>query len=133
MRSRPLPSPPWRAVPPAPLAHDSPSPSRASPCRASSAPPLAAHLAEARDRGRLCVLAGTASGHVEGARGYATEAGAPGPIIIRGGRDETGPRANVLAWAEPLELAVSVVPGADHFFHRKLHLIRRIIESQWKP
>ena len=52
---------------------------------------------------------------------------------MHGDRDETVPLANVLAWAEPLELAVSVVPGADHFFHRKLHVIRRIIESQWKP
>jgi ABC-type Na+ transport system ATPase subunit NatA len=37
----------------------------------------------------------------------------------------------VLAWAEPLDLAVSVVPGTDHFFHRKLHLIRDIIHRAW--
>jgi len=24
-----------------------------------------------------------------------------------------------------------VVAGADHFFHRRLHVIRRIIERQW--
>ena len=79
------------------------------------------------------VLVGTAAGYVEGARSYVTEAVAPDTIVIHGDRDETVPLANVLAWAEPLELAVSVVPGADHFFHRKLHVIRRIIESQWKP
>jgi alpha/beta superfamily hydrolase len=25
-----------------------------------------------------------------------------------------------------------VVPGADHFFHRKLHLIKRIVQAHWK-
>ena len=94
---------------------------------------LAKQLAEAGDPARRLVLVGTAAGHVEGARSYVTEAVAPDSIIIHGDRDETVPLANVLAWAEPLELAVSVVPGADHFFHRKLHVIRRIIESQWKP
>jgi hypothetical protein len=94
---------------------------------------LAKQLAEAGDPARRLVLVGTASGYVEGARSYVTEAVAPDTIVIHGDRDETVPLANVLAWAEPLDLAVSVVPGADHFFHRKLHVIRRIIESQWKP
>ena len=47
--------------------------------------------------------------------------------MIHGDRDETVRLANVLAWAEPLELPVIVIPGADHFFHRKLHIIRDII------
>jgi len=25
------------------------------------------------------------------------------------------------------------VPGADHFFHGKLHVIRKIIERAWSP
>ncbi|MEZ5615407.1 MAG: alpha/beta fold hydrolase [Rhodocyclaceae bacterium] len=94
---------------------------------------LAKRLADAGDPARRLVLIGTAAGHVEGARSYVTEAVAPDTIVIHGDRDETVPLANVLAWAEPLELAVSVVPGADHFFHRKLHLIRRIVEAQWTP
>jgi alpha/beta superfamily hydrolase len=28
-------------------------------------------------------------------------------------------------------LLVQVVPGADHFFHRKLHCIRQAITSAW--
>ena len=92
---------------------------------------LAKRLAEAGDPARRLVLVGTAAGYVEGARSYVTEAVAPDTIVIHGDRDETVPLANVLAWAEPLDLAVSVVPGTDHFFHRKLHLLRRIIESQW--
>ena len=69
---------------------------------------------------------------IEGLRRYETAAVPADTIVIHGANDETVPLANVLAWAEPLDLAVSVVPGTDHFFHRKLHLLRRIIESQWK-
>jgi uncharacterized protein len=53
-------------------------------------------------------------------------------IVIHGSIDETVPLANVLKWAEPLELPVTVVPGADHFFHRRLHVIREIITRSWR-
>jgi alpha/beta superfamily hydrolase len=77
------------------------------------------------------VLVGTAAGHVEGARQYATRAVAKDTLVIHGSADTTVPLANVLTWAEPLELPVVVVPGADHFFHRRLHLIRDIILRAW--
>lgn len=77
------------------------------------------------------VLVGTAAGHVEGARTYVTEAVAPDTIVIHGSADTTVPLANVMAWAEPLELPVTVIPGADHFFHRKLHILRNIIHAAW--
>ena len=32
----------------------------------------------------------------------------------------------------PQDLPVVVVPGADHFFHRRLHLLRAIIRNGWK-
>ena len=35
--------------------------------------------------------------------------------------------ANVLDWARPQEQPIIVIPGADHFFHGKLHLIRELI------
>ena len=94
---------------------------------------LAARLTEEGDPARRLVLVGTASGFIEGLRRYETAAVPADSIVIHGAQDETVPLANVLAWAEPLDLAVSVVPGTDHFFHRKLHLIRRIIDAQWKP
>jgi len=78
------------------------------------------------------VLVGTAAGHIEGTRQYATEAVASDTIVIHGSADETVPLANVLAWAEPMALAVIVVPGADHFFHRRLHLIRDIVTRAWR-
>jgi alpha/beta superfamily hydrolase len=52
-------------------------------------------------------------------------------ILIHGEVDETIPLIDVFDWARPQELTVQVVPGADHFFHRRLHCIRNIITSAW--
>ena len=92
---------------------------------------VAQTLAESGQAAQRLVLVGTATGHVEGARQYATRAVAKDTLVIHGAADTTVPLANVLAWAEPLELPVVVVPGADHFFHRRLHLIRDIILRAW--
>jgi alpha/beta superfamily hydrolase len=94
---------------------------------------LAKRLAEANTPARRLVLVGTAVGLVEGDRQYPIEAVPLDTLVIHGADDATVPLANVLKWAEPLELAISVIPGADHFFHRKLPLIRRIIHDAWKP
>ncbi len=93
---------------------------------------VAQALAEAGHPAQRLVLVGTAAGHVEGARQYATQAVASDTIVIHGSADETVPLGNVLAWAEPLELPVIVVPGADHFFHRRLHIIRDIVTRAWR-
>ena len=50
-----------------------------------------------------------------------------GTLVIHGERDETIPLAAVLDWARPQELPVVLVPGADHFFHRKLNVLRTIV------
>jgi hypothetical protein len=92
---------------------------------------LAQRLAVAGDPARWLVLVGTAAGFVEGARSYETEAVAPDTLVIHGSEDETVRLANVLAWAKPLEIPVVVIPGADHFFHRRLQLIRDIIHRAW--
>jgi hypothetical protein len=92
---------------------------------------LAQRLAAAGDAARWLVLVGTAAGFVEGTRSYDTEAVPQDTLVIHGSADETVRLDNVLAWAEPLELPVVVVPGADHFFHRRLHLIRGIIHRAW--
>ena len=51
----------------------------------------------------------------------------PGTLVIHGEHDETVPLAAVLDWARPQELPVVVVPGAEHFFHRKLNLLRDLV------
>ncbi|HJY75772.1 MAG TPA: alpha/beta fold hydrolase [Burkholderiales bacterium] len=53
-------------------------------------------------------------------------------LVIHGENDKTVPLAAVLEWARPQDLPVILVPGADHFFHRKLHVLRTIVTSNWK-
>jgi alpha/beta superfamily hydrolase len=53
-------------------------------------------------------------------------------LVIHGELDETVPLAAVLDWARPQDLPVVLVPGADHFFHRKLPALRGIVEHNWK-
>ena len=55
-----------------------------------------------------------------------------GTLVIHGEEDTTIPLAAVLDWARPQELPVTVVPGADHFFHRKLQVLRDFIKANWK-
>lgn len=93
---------------------------------------LAERLAAAGSPARRLVLVGTAAGFSDGSRDYASGAIAADTLVIHGAEDTTVPLAEVLRWAEPLELVVQVVPGADHFFHRKLHLIRRIVRAAWR-
>ena len=54
-----------------------------------------------------------------------------GTLVIHGEQDTTIPLAAVLDWARPQELPVTLVPGADHFFHRKLHILRDLIKGCW--
>ena len=53
-------------------------------------------------------------------------------LVIHGEHDETVPLAAVLDWARPQDLPVVLVPGADHFFHRRLHVLRAIVHANWK-
>ncbi len=52
-------------------------------------------------------------------------------ILIHGELDDTIPLTAVLDWARPQELPVIVIPGADHFFHRKLQHIKNLIVQMW--
>ena len=56
----------------------------------------------------------------------------PNTLVIHGEVDETVPLADVLDWARPQELPVIVVPGADHFFHQKLNVLRSIVQANWR-
>src|SRR5574343_34155 len=89
-------------------------------------------LSEAGHPAQRLVMVGTAAAFVEGTRQYDTESVPHDTIVIHGSSYETMPLDNVLAWAQPNDLPVVVVPGADHFFHRRLHLIRDIINRAWR-
>jgi uncharacterized protein len=55
-----------------------------------------------------------------------------GTLVVHGELDTTIPLAAVLDWARPQDLPVILVPGADHFFHRKLHVLRDLIKANWQ-
>ncbi|MCZ7565809.1 MAG: alpha/beta hydrolase [Burkholderiales bacterium] len=76
------------------------------------------------------VLVGVAAGDL-GERSYDTPPVPAGTLVIHGERDETVPLPRVLDWARPQDLPVVVIPGADHFFHRRLHHIRELVRRTW--
>ena len=51
-------------------------------------------------------------------------------VVLHGDLDETVPLSDSLAWAAMREVPVVVVPGGEHFFHRKLHILREIV-ARW--
>ena len=83
------------------------------------------------DRGtpawRVC-LAGMPSGEA-GGRQYDTPADFADALVVHGEQDERVPLAAVLDWARPQVQPVAVVPGADHFFTGKLHVLRALVLS----
>jgi len=72
------------------------------------------------------VLVGVAVGR------FPSEAVPGDSIVIHGERDETVTLAKVFDWARPQELPVVVIPGADHFFHLRLNVIKNIVKGSWR-
>jgi uncharacterized protein len=48
-------------------------------------------------------------------------------LVVHGEQDDTVPLADVLQWARPQSLPVTVVPGVEHFFHGQLPLLRSLV------
>jgi alpha/beta superfamily hydrolase len=53
-------------------------------------------------------------------------------ILIHGEVDDTITMTQVLDWARPQDIPVIVIPGADHFFHRKLGHIKNLVIQLWR-
>ena len=86
---------------------------------------LATRLAAANTPADRLILVGTATSKW-------TVDPVPGDtLVIHGENDEVVPLSTVLDWARPQELPVVVIPGADHFFHRKLTVIKRLVRQAW--
>jgi len=51
-------------------------------------------------------------------------------LVVHGDLDETVPLSDSIAWATPREVPLVVVPGGEHFFHRKLHVLREVV-GRW--
>ena len=53
-------------------------------------------------------------------------------ILIHGEQDDTITMQQVFDWARPLDIPVTIIPGADHFFHRKLGHIKNLLVQLWR-
>ena len=70
-------------------------------------------IVAARDISKL-VLVGTAASRFR-------------TLVIHGEQDDTVPLADVMNWARPQNLPVTVIPGVAHFFHGQLPLLRGLV------
>jgi alpha/beta superfamily hydrolase len=82
-------------------------------------------ISEARPAERL-VLVGTAAGK------WPMPPVPHDTILIHGELDDTITLQEVFDWARPLDIPVTVIPGADHFFHRKLGHIKNLVVEMWR-
>ena len=58
---------------------------------------------------------------------FETETVAAGTLVIHGELDDVVPLAAILDWARPQQLPVVVVPGGEHSFHGRLHVLQQIV------
>ena len=48
-------------------------------------------------------------------------------LVLHGEQDDTVPLVDVMDWARPQSLPVTVIPGVAHFFHGQLPLLRSLV------
>jgi alpha/beta superfamily hydrolase len=53
-------------------------------------------------------------------------------IVVHGEADDVVPLSVVFDWARPQSLPVTVIPGAGHFFHGQLPLLKNLIVGAWR-
>ncbi len=52
-------------------------------------------------------------------------------VLLHGEADDVVPLAALLDWARPHAQPVTVIPGAGHFFHGQLPLLKNLIVGAW--
>ena len=52
-------------------------------------------------------------------------------LVVHGEVDDVVPLSAVFDWARPLALPVTVLPGAGHFFHGQLTVLKHIVSRAW--
>ncbi|MFP5406052.1 MAG: alpha/beta hydrolase [Gammaproteobacteria bacterium] len=82
---------------------------------------VAARLQALGQPARRLVLVGTAVSR------FVAEPVPADTVLIHGELDDTVPLQAVFDWARPQQLPVIMIPGADHFFHGRLPLIKRLV------
>ena len=48
-------------------------------------------------------------------------------LVVHGESDDTVPLQDVMGWARPQNLPITVIPGVGHFFHGQLPLLRGLV------
>lgn len=56
----------------------------------------------------------------------------PRTLVLHGEVDDTVPLADVMQWARPQFLPITVIPGVEHFFHGQLPLLRNLVVRHLK-
>jgi uncharacterized protein len=56
-----------------------------------------------------------------------------GTIVIHGEEDDVVPLSEVLNWARPQGIPVTVFPGAGHFFHGRLTELKAVVKRNCQP
>jgi uncharacterized protein len=56
---------------------------------------------------------------------------APNSLVIHGSEDDVIPLSDVLAWAQPIGVTVSVIDEAGHFFHGRLNQLKNRLFDHW--
>ena len=83
----------------------------------------AARLAAALTPAARLVLVAPAAGN------FALAPVPPDTVLVHGEVDDVVPLAAVLDWARPQSLPITLVPGAGHFFHGQLTVLKQIVAS----
>jgi len=62
---------------------------------------------------------------------YATPPVPSNSLLVHGELDEIIPLQDALRWARPQRLPMVVIPGAEHFFHGRLHQLREVVRRNF--
>lgn len=84
--------------------------------------------AQSRPLPDLVILAGSAALRF---RHFASAVPADA-LVIHGEQDDVVPLSEVLDWARPLDIPITVIPDAGHFFHGKLLILRQLLQTRLK-
>lgn len=86
----------------------------------------AAHRMPASERAERLVLVAPA------VRNFEVPAVSADTVVIHGETDDVVPLQAALDWARPQSLPVTVLPGAGHFFHGQLPVLKQIVLAAWQ-
>lgn len=88
---------------------------------------VAARLAAAGTPAERLVLVGPAASR------FGVAAVPADTLVLHGEADDVVPLSAVFDWARPQALPVTVIPGAGHFFHGQLPLLKSLVVGAWRP